>query len=125
MPKRAARPCAAPGCSQLVRGRGGWCEAHKAQRTQVTDQRRGSAAGRGYDRRWRKLRLMYLRTHPLCVSCQADGITTQATEVDHIRRRRAGGGDEWDNLQALCKPCHSRKTAAEGRGDPISVGSDM
>ena len=68
---------------------------------------------------------MYLRANPLCVSCQEQGITTQATEVDHIQRRAEGGSDEWANLQALCKPCHSTKTATEGRGDRISVGSDM
>ena len=38
-----------------------------------------------------------------------------ATEVDHIVPKSAGGTDAMDNLQALCKSCHSRKTAKEGR----------
>ena len=38
-----------------------------------------------------------------------------ATEVDHIvpRRVRAGLELSLENLQALCKRCHSRKTKAE------------
>lgn len=51
---------------------------------------------------------MYLRANPLCVEC--DGA---ATEVDHIVPKSQGGTDEWGNLQALCKSCHSRKTARQ------------
>jgi hypothetical protein len=36
-----------------------------------------------------------------------------ATEVDHIQPLSRGGGHEWENLQALCKSCHSKKTARE------------
>jgi 5-methylcytosine-specific restriction endonuclease McrA len=32
--------------------------------------------------------------------------TIDATEVDHIRPRSLGGGDELDNLRAVCHPCH-------------------
>jgi 5-methylcytosine-specific restriction protein A len=76
---------------------------------------RGSAASRGYDARWRRLRLMFLREHPLCALCGAP-----ATEVDHIIPIRLGGSNDAANLQALCKSCHSAKTAREdgrwGRG---------
>ena len=41
------------------------------------------------------------------------GTTRVATEVDHIQPLSRGGGHEWDNLQALCKSCHSKKTARE------------
>ena len=33
-----------------------------------------------------------------------------ATEVDHVIPRSAGGSDDVQNLQSLCKPCHSRHT---------------
>ncbi|MCB0086363.1 MAG: HNH endonuclease [Caldilineaceae bacterium] len=48
------------------------------------------------------------------MQCLALEKTTQATEVDHIIPKRAGGSDAFGNLQALCKSCHSAKTAAGG-----------
>lgn len=72
---------------------------------------RPSAAARGYDHKWREFRLSYLAKNPLCLDCQARGLTVEATEVDHVRTLRSGA-DVYDagNLRALCKPCHSRKT---------------
>ena len=71
-----------------------------------------------YGRQWQKLRLAYLVAHPLC-EC---GCSYPATVVDH---RRPHNGDrellyDWDNLQALTKACHDRKTAARdgGFGNP-------
>ena len=74
----------------------------------------------GYDRSWRKLRAWFLRRHPLCLCCQAQGRVEPATEVDHIAPLRWGGArlDE-TNLQALCKRCHSRKTAREVWGQGV------
>ena len=46
-----------------------------------------------------------------------------ATEVDHIIPLRHGGGNKLENLQSLCKSCHSSKTAVEnnwGGGAKIS-----
>ncbi|MCB0080444.1 MAG: HNH endonuclease [Caldilineaceae bacterium] len=57
---------------------------------------------------------MQLRREPLCRHCRERGQTTAATEVDHIKARRDGGSDAFDNLQSLCKSCHSRKTARGG-----------
>ncbi len=72
---------------------------------------------RGYDRRWTRLRRWFLARHPLCAHCLADGRTTTATEVDHVQPLRDGGARlDQTNLQALCKSCHSRKTAREGVG---------
>lgn len=108
-------PCLYPGCPAVTTER--YCEAHadEAARSQREyDSRRGSSAARGYGARWRRLRLMVLRREPFCRMCRDKGKRTPATEVDHIIPRRDGGRDEFDNLQALCKPCHSRKTAAGG-----------
>lgn len=43
---------------------------------------------------------------------------TPSTEVDHIVAHKGDMGLFWDqaNWQALCKPCHSRKTATEDSG---------
>lgn len=91
------------------------------------EARRGSAHARGYTRSWQRLRLRVLadvgrdefrRGGPLC-ACGA-----AATEVDHVRPHRGDPDLFWDadNLQSLCKPCHSRKTVAEdgGLGHPIT-----
>lgn len=107
-------PCAHPGCPNVVR-EGRYCPEHAGQEQRRYDAERGTAAERGYDARWRRLRMMFLRANPICVECWRHGRVTPATEVHHIVPRSKGGTDDWDNLEALCKECHSRKTAAEGR----------
>ncbi|MBE7508498.1 MAG: HNH endonuclease [Planctomycetia bacterium] len=73
---------------------------------------RPSASARGYGRRWQRLAKMFLANNPLCVD--PFGVHGKwpvvAMHVDHIVPRSTGGTDEWDNLQGLCGPCHSRKT---------------
>lgn len=71
-----------------------------------------------YDRlAWRQLRDAHLATEPLCRHCKERGVITAAREVDHIEAISAGG-DPWDadNLQSLCKSCHSKKTRADQLG---------
>jgi len=112
MPTKARRPCRTPGCAGLA-VRGGYCERCARERERAFDRQRGSSAARGYGSRWRKLRLMYLRAHPLCAVCGEP-----ATDVDHIVPRGRGGTDAGDNLQSLCKPHPGEKPADEvgGRG---------
>lgn len=83
--------------------------------------------GLGCDR-WRRLRLRVLRAEPTCRACKAIGRVTPASEVDHIlpRRERPELTYEVENLQPLCKPCHSRKTRREQElrrkgGMPFSI----
>lgn len=78
------------------------------------DERRGSAASRGYDARWRKLRLMVLRRHRLCAECERHGRVTLATDVHHKIAKRDGGLDTAENLEPLCHSCHSRITGKGG-----------
>ena len=83
---------------------------------------RPSSARRGYDARWQRLRNWFLADHPLCRLCAKHGLTTPAREVDHVVPIRRGGARlEVSNLQALCKSCHSSKTARE-RGGPMGGG---
>jgi 5-methylcytosine-specific restriction protein A len=95
-----------------------YCEQHAHLVQQRTDSHRPSAAKRGYGRRWRKLRSMFLSTNPLCADPfnVHGGYPSVATDVDHILPLTHGGSNTWDNLQALCTSCHSRKTASEGKG---------
>ena len=68
--------------------------------------------------RWRKARAAYLSEHPLCVACEREGRTEPATVVDHITPHKGDMALAWDvgNWQALCKPCHDRKTATSDGG---------
>lgn len=77
-----------------------------------------TTAQRGYGGKWQRYRLKFLERNVLCVMCQAQGKVTEATVVDHIVDHRGNQALFWDraNHQALCKPCHSVKTAAEGVG---------
>ena len=113
----APRICTWPGCNTLVRGTSR-CERHQAQDQREQDQRRGSAYSRGYDSRWRRARLMYLRRHPLCRYHEQKGLHVAATVVDHVIPHKGDDGLFWDetNWQALCKTCHDVKTATEDGG---------
>ncbi len=102
-------------------------------RTRSPDDR-PSSARRGYDARWRKLRLWFLGRHPFCRVCEEHGVIEPATEADHIVPIRVGGARlDVRNLQALCKSCHSRKTAREcvevggtvEEGGPVEVGGPV
>lgn len=70
---------------------------------------------KGLEHWWRKHRKVFLHYNPLCVKCSEDGYTTPATEVHHTKRHRGDRRIFMDKRywQALCKPCHSRKTAKE------------
>lgn len=135
MPRMAKRPCKQPGCTALVGGRERYCAEHQPtatrERNQQIDNARPSAARRGYDSRWRRVRRMKLAMNPICEECKVNGIITAANEVDHITPLAHGGTHHLDNLRSLCKSCHSRKTMTElntarteasgkGRGDQIS-----
>lgn len=112
-----ARPCAQPGCPAIATTRG-YCAEHarpvNAARHRALDERRGSAASRGYDHRWRGVRRWVLARRPRCADCARLGRVTLATEVHHLDGNPRNNHD--DNLLSLCKPCHSRRTAAERGG---------
>lgn len=89
MPQRAAR----------------YLNARAANRPNATD--------RGYNAHWRRTRAAFLQANPLCVHCLAADKVTEATVADHLDDNGPHGprGHDHGNLQALCKPCHDRKTA--------------
>ncbi len=63
---------------------------------------------------WRKLRKLKLSMSPLCEQCKREGRTRPAKDVDHIIPISKGGEPlAIENLQSLCVPCHSRKTARD------------
>ena len=108
----------------MTRDAGGYCDDHRQaaidkaneHRSQL-DKHRGSARQRGYDGTWERLRKMYLREQPLCEDClenSLDDVTlTPAVEVHHKKKVRDFPELRlvWSNLRALCKACHSKRTA--------------
>jgi 5-methylcytosine-specific restriction protein A len=75
------------------------------------DARRGSAASRGYDHNWRKVRAFHLQAEPLCRFHAERGDVVAAIEVDHIDGNSRNNDDR--NLRSLCKSCHSARTARD------------
>ena len=64
------------------------------------------------------MRQQQLSTHPLCMRCNKFERTAAAVDVDHVHPHR---GDEKvfydsNNLQSLCRSCHSYKTNQEMKG---------
>jgi len=63
---------------------------------------------------WLRLRALVLAQSPLCVVCLAEGRTRAASHVDHVDADTSN--NDLTNLQGLCRPCHSAKTAREDGG---------
>lgn len=84
---------------------------------------RGSAASRGYDADWRRLRERHLADRPLCVACLEDEVVEVAVEVDHVVPVRRAPERRLDpsNLQSLCRRCHAAKTARERSRTPARI----
>ena len=103
--RRTPSVCAVPGCPNITR------DQRCADCRRQYERKRGSSTARGYDAEWRAIRRRYLEAHPRCEECGAP-----ATEVDHIDGQGPRGSNAWENLKALCKPCHSRKTVDRDGG---------
>ena len=110
--------CYESGCPRTVT-RGTYCDAHKPVRVATTPKAKALAPSkRGYDHRWVRVRLAYITANPLCVTCEREGLVTQASQVDHIVPLRNGGARlDPANLQSLCASHHSRKTRRESHGN--------
>ena len=119
----ALRPktiCNYAGCGKTI-DEGRYCTKHEVIH-QLQENKRKSIRNADYSRmytwNWRKYSSTFLKQHPLCLICLEDGKIIPASEVDHIKPHKGDKDLFWaeDNHQALCKPCHSRKTAQEDGG---------
>lgn len=117
MPRKAKRPCRYKGCPELTESASGYCEKHeKLIESQYNKYGRTPEAKRRYGRQWQKTRAAFLAINPLCEMCKRQGRYTLAQEVHHIKAVVDGGTNEFENLMALCKSCHSKITYAENNG---------
>lgn len=122
MPKKPDVPCRHPGCPRLVPNGERYCAEHAALHPKPKRAPEGKTDSdeyhKLYSRKWREASKGYLRQHPLCVRCQAEGRYTRATVVDHIVPHKGDRALFWDrnNWQPLCKQCHDKKTYYEDTG---------
>jgi len=118
MPSAPRHACANRACPNRATMHG-YCAACFAKRPKVERPKdeRPSPSARGYDEKWRRIRAQFLKAHPHCCECGAP-----ATEADHVVPLAQGGTNKWDNLQPMCKSCHSRKTARHDGGFGNSRG---
>lgn len=65
--------------------------------------RRGRLTGQDYAK-------VFARCGGRCMHCGKMTRGGEVWEADHIISLENGGTDEADNLQVLCRPCHSLKT---------------
>lgn len=117
MPIRPCRMCSEPGCKKVSVLGSHRCESHKAAAdARRVDSRKG--VHREYNQRrdesdsfykterWKKLSAYYRKHHPVCEYC-----SNAASDItDHIKPYKTHPelGLDWDNLRALCRPCHNR-----------------
>lgn len=105
MPVKPLRPCSYPGCSSLTPK--GYCTVHERTERQRYELSRGTAARRGYDATWMRLRKLKLNNDPLCQRCTGRSISVAATLVHHKDRNPRNNTEE--NLESLCVGCHDRE----------------
>ena len=122
MAQRPKRPCRYPRCSRLTTSKHGYCPTHKKSTDKSYELTRETATQRGYTKRtWQNLRKIVLNNNPLCADPHTThkrySETVPATEVHHIDGDRTNNfyekGHPDNNLQPLCKQCHSRLTAQD------------
>ncbi len=115
MTHRFRKPCKHTLCNQTTTNTDGYCNNCKNKgrqpaqiKRQNYDRYRPNAARRGYDARWRKIRIAHLKEFPFCVFHLENNQFIPATIVDHITPHKQNPYLLYDpnNLQSLCKHCH-------------------
>ena len=113
MPTRAKRRC--PRCRRGYSGP--VCERCKA-RDETIREKHDDGAGEFYQTpEWRRISAHFLKHHPLCVLCEAEGKSVPAKVADHYptsRRDLLAQGivypDAWRRLRPLCLGHHRTET---------------
>ena len=102
MPMRAPRICP---CGHRVPAaeRCACQQKADAERKARHDEKRPTAAQRGYGSKWREARLAFLAAHPSCARCGAP-----ATIVHHTIPHKGDRKLFWrrSNWSPACQPCH-------------------
>ena len=115
MPYAPRTACSTPGCPGYARYRG---KCPSCARTR--ERYRGTRQERGYTQAWLILRARVMQEEPLCRECERRGVHTFSEEVDHIIPMADAPHLRLvrENLQALCRVCHGRKTMKDVANRP-------
>ena len=107
MPSKPLRACAHPGCGALVTT--GRCAPHAVAQEHTRPNR--DVRKWYYTTQWIHLRQVVLSD--AAYTCAQCGAIQGNLDVDHIVKHEGDPAQFWNqaNLQALCKRCHSLKTA--------------
>lgn len=120
MNKKPNRACREPGCVGYAVHCSPYCGQHAAAHARAfrSAEHRKESARLYRTGEWLALRRQQLTIQPFCAECLKAGKYTLASEVDHIVPHRNDVQLFYDhlNLQSLCHPCHSQKTAREDGG---------
>jgi 5-methylcytosine-specific restriction protein A len=108
--KRARKKCNVIGCTKLGVDGTPRCEDHPRQHGW------GQGSGRTSDPEWQALRRTVLARDKGVCQIKTPGVCiVRATEVDHIDAvYEHGDRRDPDRLRGACKPCHAKRTSAQG-----------
>jgi len=94
-------------------------------RCSVCRRQKPTPTSGGYNSRaWRQFRLLQLSLHPFCALCLTAGVRMVANTVDHVLPVTSQHDPrflDYNAVQSLCAPCHSRKTATADSGFARSI----
>jgi 5-methylcytosine-specific restriction protein A len=76
--------------------------------------RRPPANAYAYSSGWSERRRQVLERDGYRCQLRYNVCVGRASQVDHIVQPEAGGTDALENLRAVCRPCHARRTGRQG-----------
>lgn len=113
MPRKPAHPCNYPGCPKLTTER--FCPEHQQEYAKNYEKyHRNREAKSKYDNKWNHLRKRYIAKHPWCEECLKEGRYVKVEHVHHRIPLSEGGTNDWNNLESVCRSCHSKIHARRG-----------
>ena len=94
-----------------------WIPKRKAKKPILQSNAHRSSADMQHfyqSKAWKSLRNYKIQLQPLCEHCERKGLTEPGKEIDHIIAIKDNGSRlSLDNLQTLCRSCHSKKSVQE------------